>query len=99
MATTKVTFTLDEATITRLQDAAIRLALPKSEVIREAILEFHDRIGHLSERERQRMLRTFDEVLPTIPSRSDRETDQELRAIRAARRAGGRRSLTSRRRP
>ena len=36
MATTKVTFTLDEATITRLRAAAERLALPKSQVVREA---------------------------------------------------------------
>ena len=37
MATVKVTFTLDEATISRLRDAAGRLAKAKSQVIREAI--------------------------------------------------------------
>lgn len=92
MATVKVTFTFDQATISRLEDAADRLALPKSEVVREAILEFHDRIGKLSERERLRLLRTFDEVIPGIPARDVREVERELRAIRQARRSGGRRS-------
>lgn len=50
MASIKVTFTLDHTTVARLQDAATRLSLPKSEVVREAIQEFHERIGHLSER-------------------------------------------------
>ena len=52
MATTKVTFTLDRATIARIQQAASSLALPKSQVVREAIAEFSERIGRLSERER-----------------------------------------------
>ena len=96
MATTKVTFTLDQPTVARLQDAATRLALPKSEVVREAILEFHERIGRLSERERSRLLRVFDEVVPRIPQRSLKEVETELAALRRARRAGGRRSRPDR---
>jgi hypothetical protein len=92
MATTKVTFTLDPATISRLDEAADRLALPKSEIVREAIHEFSERIGRLSDRERLKMLRTFDEVIPRIPERSAREVARELKAIRQARRSGGRRS-------
>ena len=92
MATVKVTFTLDQATVTRLEEAAARLALPKSRVVREAILEYYDRIGRLSERERLSLLRTFDEVLPRIPARDAREVERELKALRQARRAGGRRS-------
>jgi predicted transcriptional regulator len=46
---TKVTFTLDDATIIRLSDAAQRLAIPKSEVVREAIQDYHASIGRLSE--------------------------------------------------
>ena len=42
MATTKVTFTFDPATIVRLDDAAQRLAKPKSEIVREAIHEYLD---------------------------------------------------------
>lgn len=92
MATTKVTFTLDQASLQRLQDAADRLALPKSEVVREAIMEFHDRLGRLSDRERLRMLRVFDELVPSIPSRSAAEVKRELAELRRSRRAGGRRT-------
>ena len=60
MATVKVTFTLDEATVARLQNAAERLAKSKSEVVRNAIQDFHERMGQLSERERRQMLRAFD---------------------------------------
>jgi ribbon-helix-helix CopG family protein len=91
MATTKMTFTLDQATVTRIEEAAERLALPKSEVVREAVQEFFERIGRLSDRERLRMLRTFDEVIPRIPDRDVRVVESELRAIRQARRNGGRR--------
>lgn len=96
MATVKVTFTLDPATVARLRDAAARLALPKSEVVREAISEFHERIGRLSERERMRLLRTFDEVVPRIPPRGLRKVQDELKALRRARRLGGRRSTATR---
>jgi len=92
----KVTFTLDEATIERLQQAAACLALPKSEVVREAILDLSERIGRLSERERLNLLRTFDELVPRIPKRGDRQVEQELKAIRRARLSGGRRSLAGR---
>jgi len=92
MASTKVTFTLDDATLTRLQQAATRLSMPKSEVVREAIAEFHRTIGRLSEEERLRMLRVFDEWLPRIPDRAEADVEKESRAIRRARRSGGRRT-------
>jgi hypothetical protein len=64
MMTTKVSFTLDQVAMEKLQDAATRLALPKSEIVRKAILEFHDRLGRLTETERFVMLRAFDELVP-----------------------------------
>jgi hypothetical protein len=91
MATTKVTFTLDQATISRLQEAATRLTMPKSEVVRAAIAEYYERLGRLSEPERVRLLRAFDELVPRIPARSAAEVDRELKSIRRARTAGGRR--------
>jgi len=91
MATTKVTFTLDQATISRLQEAATRLTMPKSEVVRAAIAEYYERLGRLSESERLRLLRAFDELVPRIPARSAAEVDRELKSIRRARRTGGRR--------
>jgi hypothetical protein len=94
MATTKVTFTLDQATISRLHDAATRLRMPKSEVVRAAIAEYYDKIGRLSERERLRLLRGFDELVPRIPERSLASVERELESIRRARRAGGRRQAS-----
>jgi hypothetical protein len=92
MATTKATFTLDAETVSRLSDTALRLCLPKSAVVREAIRDFSDRAGRLSERERQRMLQAFDRLVPAIPSRPLRDVERELAEIRKARRAAGRRS-------
>ena len=98
MATTvKVTFTLDRTSIQRLEDAADRLRVAKSEVVREAILDFHDRLGRLSERERTAMLRTFDELVARIPKRSARAVDRELAEVRRARKAGGRRKPSGQR--
>ena len=89
MARPKATFTLDIATIRRLEQTAERLGRAKSQVVREAIHEYSERVGRLSERERLRMLSAFDELVPAIPARPDSEVDRELRAIRDARRAAG----------
>ncbi len=83
---TKVTFTVDEATLARLQDGASRLAVSKSEIVREAVLEFHERIGRLSERERVSMLRTLEEYMARPATRDSRAVDPELKEIRDARR-------------
>jgi Ribbon-helix-helix protein, copG family len=96
MATTKVTFTLDRVSIERLQDAADRLAVAKSEIVREAIMEFYDRLGRLSDRERSAMLRTFDELVPKIGPRSAAAVDRELAEVRQTRKAGGRRTPSDR---
>ena len=86
MATVKVTFTLDQATVNRLNEAAQRLAKPKSEVVREAILEYHGKSGRLSEAERRKMLRLVEEIAAHPPTRSQREVTRELREIRTSRR-------------
>ena len=87
----KVTFTLDDATVARLRQSAERLAKPQSQVVREAIADYADRVGQLSDRERRQLLNVFDELVKKIPSRPARAVDAEIRAVRAARRAGGRR--------
>ena len=92
MASIKVTFTLDEKTIGRLNRAAGFLRIPKSQVVREAIGEYSANLGRLSEEERERMLRVLDEALARIPKRSQEEVEQEIKAIREARRAGGRKT-------
>jgi len=98
MATLKVTFTLDRPTLLRLGQAADRLSKPKSQVVREAIREYSERIGKLTEQERLRLLRALDQMLARPPSRAQTEVEKELKAIRRARRTGGRRSLPATRR-
>ncbi len=76
----------------RLADAAARLSRPRSEIVRDAINDYHARLDRLSDEERDRMLRAFDTLLPAVALRSREEVDRELREIRAARRGGGRRT-------
>ncbi|HEY2975852.1 MAG TPA: ribbon-helix-helix protein, CopG family [Pyrinomonadaceae bacterium] len=88
----KVTFTLDDETLGRLGHTADRLGKSKSQVVREAIYDYSQRVGRLSERERLRLLAVFDEVTARIPRRSVAEVEKEIQEIRKARRASGRRS-------
>lgn len=86
----KVTFTLDDETIRRLQATSEQLQKPKSEIVREAIGEYHERVGRMSEAERLRFLAVIRDLVPSIPRRPLREVENEIAEIRAARRAGGR---------
>lgn len=86
----KVTFTLDEATVSQLRRSAERLAKPRSEVVRLAIRDYAGRIGRLSEEERSQALRAFDELVPRIPPRPAAAVEREIRAVRTARRQAGR---------
>jgi predicted transcriptional regulator len=88
----KVTFTLDDETVVALEQAARRLAKPRSAIVREAIREYGARAGRLAEGERRRMLRSIDAVLKLPPTRPRAAVDRELAEIRRARRGGGRRS-------
>lgn len=87
----KMTFTFDQEAADRLRKAAARLARPQSHVVREAVREYADRIGTLSEEQRRHLLQVLDTVLPAIPPRPLRQVRGELREVRAARRRGGRR--------
>jgi metal-responsive CopG/Arc/MetJ family transcriptional regulator len=88
--TRKVTFMLDEETIRRLHSASERLRKSESEIVREAIGEYHERVGRMGETEKQRFLTVIRELAPTVPHRSVEDVDNEIAEIRAARRAGGR---------
>ena len=87
----KVTFTLDDETVARLRRSAERLGKPQSAVVREAVGEYAARIGRLGDGERRHLLHVFDTLVPAIPARPAREVSAEVRAIRGARRRGGRR--------
>jgi hypothetical protein len=86
----KVTFTLDEKTVGKLQDASQRLSKPKSEIVREAVLDYHARMGRLSEKERLRMMRVLEEHLASPADRTQAEVDRELKELRSSRRSGWR---------
>jgi hypothetical protein len=65
-------------------------------VVREAVKEYAARTGMLTDEERRRMLAVFDEMTARIPRRPTAEVDRELKALRAARRPGGRRTPSDR---
>lgn len=92
MASVKATFTLDERTAARLAETAERLKRAKSEVVREAILDYSERVDRLGERERRAMLEAIEDLVSTDPDRSEAEVDAELSELRSSRRGGGRRS-------
>jgi len=87
----KVTFTLDDRTVSRLRHAAARLNKPQSQVVRDAINDHADRVGRLTEAERVRMLAAFDAMTGRRHTRAAADVDRELAALRSARRQGGRR--------
>lgn len=88
----KVTFTLDDDALARLERTADRLCKPKSQVVREAIHDYSERVGRLSEQERLRLLAVFDEVTARIPRRPLAEVEKEIQQIRKTRRASARQS-------
>lgn len=92
MASAKVTFTLDAATVARLRLTAERMGKPQSQVVREAIAEYASRVSRLSDAERLALLTAFDRLVPTLPSRPAAAVDAELKDLRAARRRGGRKT-------
>ena len=91
-----MTFTLDEATATRIDHTALRLGIPKSAVVREAVAEYAARAGRLSETERLLMLRKFDDFVTRIPLLPEHAADTEIDAVRSTRRLGGRRTPATR---
>ncbi len=87
----KVTYSLDDETVGRLRAIAARTGKAQSQIVREAIAEYARQAGRLTDEERTAMLALFDRVVPSIPARPARAADDEIRAVRAARRVGGRR--------
>jgi hypothetical protein len=87
----RVTFSLDEATVARIRHTAARLGKAQSQIVREAVAEYAERAGRLSDQERAHALGVLARLRAAAPSRPAADVDRELRAIRDARRAGGRR--------
>ncbi len=88
----KLTFSMDDDTVRTLRRAAERTGKTQSAVVREAITRYEANTDRLTEEERQRMVRLFDELLSRPPDRTQVDVDTEIREIRRARRHGGRRT-------
>lgn len=90
MSMVKVTYTLDDATVAEIRRTALRLGRPQSQVVREAIAEYAARVDKVSERERLHTLSVLESLRTRLVTRKATAVDAELRALRAARRLGGR---------
>lgn len=88
----KATFRLDEKTVVKLEELSLQCVKSKSVIVCDAIAEYWAPRGPLSQQERNRMLRILDAHLKRSPERSQADVDRELRALRAARRGGGRKT-------
>lgn len=89
---TKVTMTLSDDAIEALNRTAKRLGKPKSQVVREALLNYEQRPGELTPEERARRMAILEKIRGMFPTRPRSELEAELREIRRARRTGGRRT-------
>lgn len=87
----RATFSLDDATIAEIRRTAARLRKPQSHVVRDAVADYAARTDRLSERERQHLMDVLERLRDSRPTRPAAEVDAELKAIRSARRTGGRR--------
>lgn len=87
----RVTFSLDDATVAQIRQTAARLRKPQSHVVRDAVADYAARSDRLSERERHHMVTVLERLQAAPPTRPASSVDRELRNLRAARRAGGRR--------
>ena len=89
----KVTFSLDEETVTQIRRTAARLGRAQSQVVRDAVADYASRTDRLPEKERLRLLSVLDRLQGLAPTRSGKSVDAELAMIRDARRAGGRKRI------
>ena len=93
----KVTYTLDDETVNRIQRAAARERRPRSSVVREAVARYAAEAERLGSDEVREQLRILDAIAEMPPTRSARAVDAELRALRESRRSGWQRGEGARR--
>jgi hypothetical protein len=86
----KRTFVLDDASAAFLDRAAVRLGMPKSQVVREALRLYGAQLGRLTDEERDKALAAFDRAIADVPERPRAEVQAELEELTASRRKGGR---------
>jgi predicted transcriptional regulator len=86
----KFTFVFDDETARALRVTAARLGKSQSLVVREAVAEYAANAGRLTDAERRRMLGTIDALMRRPAPRDRAAVAAEIRAVRRARRQGGR---------
>ena len=84
----KLTFSLDEDTVRTLRRVAEQKRKPQSLVVREAIVEYAAREDKLSDAERARRLAVLGELKAHPVTRTAKEVDRELLALRRSRTTG-----------
>ncbi|MGC4081748.1 MAG: ribbon-helix-helix protein, CopG family [Vicinamibacterales bacterium] len=84
----KVTFTLDDETVTTLKRLAERSRRPQSQVVREAVAHYAAREAKLDPEEQARLLAAVRRVREMHPTRSQADVDAELLELRRSRHEG-----------
>jgi len=84
----KLTFSLDEATVRTLRQAAERSRKPQSLIVREAIAQYAEREETLSREERDRLLEVLCSIRQRPATRPASAVRGELQEIRRSRRTG-----------
>lgn len=84
----KLTFSLDEASVKMLREAAKRTRKPQSHIVREAIAQYAASEEMLSHEQRERLLGVIRRIGNRPQTRPSSEVDRELRDIRRSRRTG-----------
>lgn len=87
---TKVTYTLDDATVERIRKLAERARKPQSLVVREAVAHYAAREDTLTPAEQDRLLRVIDSLGSQSSRKTASDVDRELRELRRTRRGRGR---------
>ena len=88
IAMVKVTFTLDEVTVERLNQVAAAKSIPKSQAVREAIESYSADADRMSDAERKYKVDVLRKYMTTLPTRSRADVDRELAELRESRRTG-----------
>ncbi|MEP7354522.1 MAG: ribbon-helix-helix protein, CopG family [Acidobacteriota bacterium] len=88
IAMVKVTFTLDETTVERLNQVAVARSIPKSQAVREAIESYSDNADRMSESERKHKLQVLKKYMSMPVTRTKEDVKRELKELRNSRRTG-----------
>ena len=83
----KVTFTLDDATVTQLRRVSGQKKKPQSWVVREAVADYAAKSDMLTPEEKVRMLEALERFKRTPVTGTSADVDREMAEIRASRRA------------